>query len=139
MGELNACQEFITLPGLCNDRDPDDDDGLNHDDYHAHHDDDDDNGSEYGVKNSRASRAFDSKALSAVKLRICDHDDIITAPTSTRPPETKQPSRPPRKPSRQITPSPPRKPPSPATISGSSRVNLAPPILATLLFNFKRL
>ena len=59
-----------------------------------------------------------------------EYNDVIAAPTSIRPPETKK--RPPKKPSRQGTPAPPRSPPSPspAPISGSSRVGLDPTILA---------
>ena len=39
-----------------------------------------------------------------------EYNDVIAAPTSIRPPETKK--RPPKKPSRQGTPAPPRSPPS---------------------------
>ena len=54
MGELNACQEFLTLPGLCNDGDDDahyhDDDHVHHHDYYqAHYDDVYDDCIEYDV------------------------------------------------------------------------------------------
>ena len=45
MGELDACQEFLTFPGHCNDGDDDDaqyhdDDHVDHHDYYqAHYDD----------------------------------------------------------------------------------------------------
>jgi len=72
------------------------------------------------------------------ELNACQEFLTLPAPTSTQPPETKRPSRPPRKPSRQGTPSLPRRPqpptPSPATISGGSRVDFAPAILAILVF-----